>query len=76
MEIDVASVGIIPVIVLEKVEQAKPLADALVAGDLPIMEITLRSEAGLKSIAEVASRQDVLVGAGTVLNRKSAQHCS
>lgn len=64
----VEKTGIVPVIVLESADQASPLADALVAGNLPIMEITLRSEAGLDGIRNVAERSDVLVGAGTVLN--------
>lgn len=60
---------IVPVIALESVEDALPLAEALLAGGIPIMEITLRTDAGLKSI-EVISKAlpEMHVGAGTVLN--------
>lgn len=73
IEQTISNIGIVPVIVLKNSEHAIPLADALVAGNLPIMEITLRSEAGLDSISKVAGRSDVLVGAGTVLNVAAAK---
>lgn len=59
--------GVVPVVVLDEVARANDLADALVAGGLPVAEITLRTGAGLKAIRSVAARGDVLVGAGTVL---------
>ncbi|MBD14996.1 MAG: 2-dehydro-3-deoxyphosphogluconate aldolase [Planctomycetaceae bacterium] len=59
---------IIPVIALEKAEQADPLADALVAGGLPIAEVTFRTDAAEASIRAMSARQDLLVGAGTVLS--------
>ncbi len=59
---------IIPVIALEKAEQADPLADALVAGGLPIAEVTFRTDAAEASIRTMSARQDLLVGAGTVLS--------
>lgn len=60
--------GVVPVIKFNKVEDALPLADALSAGGINIMEITFRSEAGGPAIAKVAKeRPDILVGAGTVL---------
>lgn len=68
-----ARTGLIPVIVVDEADQAVPLADALVAGDLPIMEITLRSDAGLAAITNVSGRSDLLVGAGTVLNAVAAE---
>ncbi len=60
---------IVPVIALELVEDALPLARALLAGGIAVMEITLRTEAGLKSI-EVISKAlpEMNVGAGTVMN--------
>ena len=62
---------IVPVIALESVEDALPLAEALLAGGINVMEITLRTEAGLKSI-EVISKTlpQMNVGAGTVLNAR------
>jgi len=59
--------GVVPVVVLDKVEDALPTAKALLAGGVDIMEITLRTEAGLESIRKVAAEcPDILVGAGTV----------
>jgi len=55
------------------VAQARPLAEALLAGDLPILEITLRSEAGLPAIESLAGDSRWTVGAGTVLNRDEAR---
>ncbi len=60
--------GVVPVVVIQDSAQALPAADALSKGGLPIMEITLRTDAALDSIRAVRSqRPDVLVGAGTVL---------
>lgn len=58
---------IVPVIVLEDAANAEPLAEALVAGDLPVAEITLRTAAAAESIRLMAARGDILVGAGTVV---------
>jgi 2-dehydro-3-deoxyphosphogluconate aldolase/(4S)-4-hydroxy-2-oxoglutarate aldolase len=58
---------LVPVVVLDNPERAEPLADALVAGGLPIVEITLRTPAGIEAIRRLAHRDDILVGAGTVL---------
>lgn len=61
--------GIVPVVVMDKVENAIPTAKALLDGNVDVMEITLRTQAGLASIAEVAKNcPDTLVGAGTVIN--------
>ena len=66
--------GIIPVLVLDNEQDALPLAEALLTGGLPIAEITLRTEAALGAIRQIATRQQgVLVGAGTVNNREQAQ---
>lgn len=64
---------VVPVIVLDDVSVADPLAAALVEGGLPCAEITLRSDAGLGAIGKMAARGDVLVGAGTVLNVAQAE---
>jgi 2-dehydro-3-deoxyphosphogluconate aldolase/(4S)-4-hydroxy-2-oxoglutarate aldolase len=65
--------GLVPVIVLEQASEARPLAEALLAGDLPILEITLRSAAGLPAIELLADDSRWTVGAGTVLNRDEAR---
>ena len=64
-----ARVPVIPVIVVESAELAVPLARALVAGGLPVIEITLRTGAALDAIAAiVAEVEGAIVGAGTVLS--------
>ncbi|MCL2201137.1 MAG: bifunctional 4-hydroxy-2-oxoglutarate aldolase/2-dehydro-3-deoxy-phosphogluconate aldolase [Oscillospiraceae bacterium] len=60
--------GIVPVVVMDKVENAVPAAKALLSGGIDVMEITLRTKAGLESIRQVAANcPEVLVGAGTVV---------
>ena len=60
---------IVPVMVIEDVKQAVPLARALVKGGLPVLEITLRTAAALDCIkAIVAEVEGAIVGSGTVLN--------
>jgi 2-dehydro-3-deoxyphosphogluconate aldolase / (4S)-4-hydroxy-2-oxoglutarate aldolase len=60
---------VIPVIVIEKIEDAVPLANALVAGGLNVLEVTLRSEAALNAIREISKNvKGAYVGAGTVLD--------
>jgi 2-dehydro-3-deoxyphosphogluconate aldolase/(4S)-4-hydroxy-2-oxoglutarate aldolase len=59
---------VIPVLVVDDVAHAKPLAEALVAGGLPVLEVTLRTPAALDVIREMASVPGAVVGAGTVLS--------
>lgn len=61
---------IIPVLVVNDVSKARPLAQALVAGGLTVLEVTLRTPEALEVIAEVAQVEGAIVGAGTVLNRE------
>ncbi|MGO3885496.1 MAG: keto-deoxy-phosphogluconate aldolase, partial [Mycetocola sp.] len=58
---------IVPVVSAHTVEQGIGIADALVAGGLPVAEITFRTAAAADAIRAVAERGDVLVGAGTVI---------
>lgn len=58
---------LVPVVVLDRAEHAEPLAEALVAGGLPVAEVTFRTPAAQESIRRMAARGDLLVGAGTVL---------
>jgi 2-dehydro-3-deoxyphosphogluconate aldolase/(4S)-4-hydroxy-2-oxoglutarate aldolase len=68
----IAAIGVVPVIAIENPEHAVPLADALLAGGLPIAEITFRTAAAAEVIARMAKeRPALLVGAGTVLDRIS-----
>ena len=65
--------GIIPVVTIEDVSHAVPLARALVAGGISVIELTLRTAAGEASIREIASHvPEMLVGAGTVLSTVQA----
>ena len=60
--------GIIPVIVIEKEEQAVPLAKALVKGGLPVLEVTFRTQAAAGAIAAICREvPEAVVGAGTLL---------
>jgi 2-dehydro-3-deoxyphosphogluconate aldolase/(4S)-4-hydroxy-2-oxoglutarate aldolase len=68
----IAEIGVLPVIAIENPEHAVPLADALLAGGLPVAEITFRTAAAAEVIARMTSeRPSLLVGAGTVLDRIS-----
>lgn len=58
---------IVPVLVVEDPAQAQPLAEALVKGGLPALEVTLRTPAALEVIAEMAKVPGGVVGAGTLL---------
>lgn len=62
-----AMAPIIPVLVVHDVAHARPLAEALIAGGLPALEVTLRTEAALQVIAEMAKVEGGVVGAGTLL---------
>lgn len=64
---------LIPVVSLDSAADAEPLADALVAGGMPVAEITFRTRAAEQSIRILARRTDLLIGAGTVLNVETAQ---
>ena len=60
--------GVIPVVVLNNVEDALPLADALYEGGLPCAEVTFRTAAAEESIRLMTEKfPEMLVGAGTVL---------
>src|SRR5512142_1946606 len=67
-------IGIIPVLEIDTVDRAAPLAESLIAGGLPIAEITLRTAAALGAIKSIARNlSEVIVGAGTVINREQAK---
>lgn len=59
---------VIPVIVVDEIEHAQPLARALVAGGLRVLEVTLRTPVALDAIREMAKVEGAIVGAGTVTN--------
>lgn len=64
----IGQMGIVPVVVLNDVKNAVPLAQSLINGGLPCAEVTFRTEAAQKSIAEISKNfPQMFVGAGTVL---------
>ncbi|NDV48546.1 MULTISPECIES: bifunctional 4-hydroxy-2-oxoglutarate aldolase/2-dehydro-3-deoxy-phosphogluconate aldolase [Roseobacteraceae] len=58
---------VIPVLVIDDLAHARPLAEALVAGGLPVLEVTLRTPVALDAIREMAQVEGGVVGAGTLL---------
>ncbi|SKB84747.1 bifunctional 4-hydroxy-2-oxoglutarate aldolase/2-dehydro-3-deoxy-phosphogluconate aldolase [Sphingopyxis flava] len=59
---------VIPVIVIDRVEDAVPMAEALVAGGLPVLEVTLRTAAALDALQAMKKVARAIVGAGTVVD--------
>lgn len=64
---------VVPVVVIEDAERATALADALIEGGLPLVEVTFRTDAAGEVIRILAERGDLLVGAGTVLSVDQAR---
>lgn len=66
-------IGIVPVIAIDDAKDAKPLAKALIDGGLPAAEVTFRTDAAEEAIKIISAEYpEMLVGAGTVLNREQA----
>lgn len=59
---------VIPVLVIEEVAHARPIAEALVAGGLRVLEVTLRTPAAFEAMKAMRQVPGAIVGAGTVLN--------
>lgn len=59
---------VIPVLVIDRIEDAVPIAEALVGGGLPVLEVTLRTPAAFDAIRAMRAVPGAIVGAGTVLN--------
>lgn len=64
---------VIPVLVIHDVTNAVPVAEALVAGGLPVLEVTLRTECALEAIEQMGTVDGAIVGAGTVTNSDQLQ---
>lgn len=70
----IEKLGVVPVLAVDSVEAALPLADALLEGGLPVAEITFRTAAAAEVIAKITQeRPEVFVGAGTVLTEEHLQ---
>lgn len=65
---------VVPVLVIEKLEDALPIANALLAGGINVLEVTLRTEAALDVISIIAKElPEAYIGAGTVTNKNQLQ---
>ncbi|MBB1513221.1 bifunctional 4-hydroxy-2-oxoglutarate aldolase/2-dehydro-3-deoxy-phosphogluconate aldolase [Tessaracoccus sp. MC1627] len=64
----VADNPIIPVVVINRADRTEALGEALVAGGIPIAEVTFRTEAAPEAIRRMSANAELLVGAGTVLS--------
>jgi 2-dehydro-3-deoxyphosphogluconate aldolase/(4S)-4-hydroxy-2-oxoglutarate aldolase len=66
---------VIPVIVINKVEDAVPMAEALLEGGIKVLEVTLRSPVALQAMEQIAKHvPDAILGSGTVRNLKDAKN--
>ena len=71
---EIANIGMIPVLSIDKVQRAIPLAEALQKGGLPIMEVMFRTDAAAESIKLIAEQMpNFIIGAGTVLTIEQAE---
>lgn len=68
IEVLMGTSPVIPVLVVENPAHARPIATALVAGGLRVLEVTLRTAAAIEVIAEMKQVEGAIVGAGTVLD--------
>ncbi len=73
MSDEMFSVRIVPVVVLHDFHDAEPLGRALMAGGLPVAEVTFRTAAAAGSIRAMSSVEGLVVGAGTVLDPAQVQ---
>ncbi len=64
---DIEKLKLIPVVAINDVSKAAPLADALAEGGLPCAEVTFRTAQAAEAIKEMSKRGDICLGAGTVL---------
>jgi 2-dehydro-3-deoxyphosphogluconate aldolase/(4S)-4-hydroxy-2-oxoglutarate aldolase len=67
---------VIPVLVIERIEDAVPIAEALVAGGLPVLDVTLRTHAALGAIQAMRAVSGAIVGAGTVLSPSQLRYAA
>ena len=66
----ISKIGIVPVIAIDDAAKAVPLAKALVAGGLPVAEVTFRTDAAEDAMKAIAAEvPDMILGAGTVLTK-------
>lgn len=63
-----AAAPVVPVLVIERIEDAVPVARALVQGGLPVLEVTLRTPVALDAIRAMRTVEGTIVGAGAILD--------
>lgn len=74
VEAILSAAPVVPVMVIERLADAVPLARALVKGGLPVLEITLRTDAAIESIRAILDEvEGAIVGVGTVLTPRQMQ---
>ena len=70
-------VPVIPVVVIDDLDHAVPIAHALVAGGLPVIELTLRTPVALDAIERIASEvPEIFLGAGTIVDPGQAKQAA
>lgn len=73
----IAKFGVVPVIVVDSADSALPVADALLEGGLPLVEITFRTAAAAEAIGRICrQRPEMLVGAGTLVTAENVDAAS
>jgi 2-dehydro-3-deoxyphosphogluconate aldolase/(4S)-4-hydroxy-2-oxoglutarate aldolase len=65
---------VIPVIVIQRLEDAVPMAEALVAGGVRVLEVTLRTPVALKAMEAMSKVPGAIVGAGTLRTAQDARN--
>src|ERR1700759_4126714 len=69
-------IGLVPVLRAQSVEQAMALADAIAAGGVTVLEVTMTVPGAIQVMRQLAEkRPDILIGAGTVLDAETARMC-
>jgi 2-dehydro-3-deoxyphosphogluconate aldolase/(4S)-4-hydroxy-2-oxoglutarate aldolase len=69
-----SAAGVLAVLLIDRVEDAVPVAEALLAGGVDAMELTLRTEAALPSLAKISAEvPEMLVGIGTIINPEQVE---
>jgi len=68
-----STVKILPVVKIPSLEDALPIAEALKAGGIPLIEVTLRSDCALDAIKKIADPDSIAIGSGTVMNLEQAK---
>ncbi|MEX1044897.1 MAG: bifunctional 4-hydroxy-2-oxoglutarate aldolase/2-dehydro-3-deoxy-phosphogluconate aldolase [Chthoniobacterales bacterium] len=72
----ISAAGVVAVLVIDEVEDAAPLARALLAGGVGVLELTLRTPAALQALVEIRREvPEMVAGIGTILSLEQLRHC-